>query len=192
MAITVYPRLGQLLRERKMSVAELARQIEARYGRSVDPKTLYRLTANEPIKRVDIDIVFQIAGVLDLRLEELFDILALTPDVAFFEEEQPDALLSSDENRRMGELFFLEDERDLTRAEREELDALLELCRRREHERNIRSIAAKRGVSYEQAEADVAASLEAALVSIRETERRSGQQILEGDYSVQHDASPQT
>ena len=57
MALTVYPRLGELLRERDMSVAELTRRIEQRYGRSVDPKTLYRLTTREPIQRVDIALI---------------------------------------------------------------------------------------------------------------------------------------
>jgi DNA-binding Xre family transcriptional regulator len=180
MAITVYPRLGELLRERKMSVAELARQIEARWGRSVDPKTLYRLTADEPIKRVDIDIVFEIAAVLELRLEELFDILALTPEVEFFEEERADDLLTAAEDRRMGELFSLEDERGLTRAERKELKALVNLYGLRQHERNIRLIAEQRDVSYEQAEVDVAASLAEALEWWRVNEKRIRCEIAAG------------
>ena len=186
MAITVYPRLGELLRERKMSVAELARQIEARWGRSVDPKTLYRLTSDEPIKRVEIGLIAQIAAVLELGMGELFSVLGLTLDVEFYEEfDDPQ---TRGQYLRMRELFGLRSGRNLSRAERKELDNLLTLHRQREHERNIHLIAAKHGVSYEQAEADVAASLEEALEWWRVNEKHVRREFADGTLIGEHES----
>src|SRR5207253_8097880 len=56
MVVAVYPRLGELLQERKLTVAELQRQIETRYALPVDRKTLYRLTYHEPVRRAELDV----------------------------------------------------------------------------------------------------------------------------------------
>ena len=42
MPVTVYPRLGDVLRGQNLTVAELERQIEQRYGVQVDRKSCRR------------------------------------------------------------------------------------------------------------------------------------------------------
>lgn len=164
MALTVYPRLGELLRERDMSVAELTRRIEQRYGRSVDPKTLYRLTTREPIQRVDIALIFQVAAILDLRIDALFDILALTPEVEFYDSEEPKGFLPAAQQQRMRDLFSLDDARGLTAVERAELEQLVALNAQLIHESNVRILATQRGVSVQQVEQEKAQEIEAALL----------------------------
>ena len=74
MAVAVYPRLSELLRARNLSVAELERQIKRRFGLSVDPKTLYRLTYAEPVQRADLEIAGAAAAVLGVGLDDLFEV----------------------------------------------------------------------------------------------------------------------
>ena len=56
MSVAVYPRLSALLRAANLTVAELERRIEQRFGLRVDPKTLYRLAHSEPIQRADLGL----------------------------------------------------------------------------------------------------------------------------------------
>ena len=56
MSVLVYPRLATLLQARNLTSADLARQIESRFGLPVTPRTLQRLTQAPPIQRADLDV----------------------------------------------------------------------------------------------------------------------------------------
>jgi transcriptional regulator with XRE-family HTH domain len=159
MAVAVYPRLDELLRARKLSVAELERQIERRFGLAVDPKTLYRLTSAEPVQRADLEIAGAAAAVLGVGLDDLFEVRATPID----EAEVARTDLSPDESRRLAELFDRQARGALSTAEQAELEALVADYGRRLHERRLRELAERRGVPVEQARREVAAHLDEAL-----------------------------
>lgn len=159
MAVEVYPRLHELLRARNLSVAELERQIEQRFGLSVDPKTLYRLTYAEPVQRADLEIAGAAAAVLGVGLDDLFEVRATPVD----EGEKARSDLGPQESRRLAELFDRQARGDLSTAEQAELEALVAEYGRRLHERRIRELAERRGIPIERARREAAAQLEEAL-----------------------------
>src|SRR5688572_18522182 len=121
--VTVYPRLGDVLRGRNLTVAELERQIEQRYGVQVDRKTLHRLTYPEPIERVDLEVTGAVAAVLGIGFDELFDVEA----VAVGGGEGAEAgELNADESRRLSELFDQQARRALREGEQHELRGLVD------------------------------------------------------------------
>ena len=67
MGVAVYPRLSELLRANQLTVAELERQIEQRFGLEVDPKTLYRLSHTDPVQRADLQIAGAAAAILGVQ-----------------------------------------------------------------------------------------------------------------------------
>ena len=160
MAVAVYPRLGELLRARDLSVAELGRRIERQFGMAVDRKTLYRLAASAAVQRADLEIAGAAAAVLGVGLDDLFDVEAtpLAPVSA-----PPSADLPPDQSRRLAALLEGQGKRRLTRAERAEVKALVAEYGRRVHEHFLHEIAWKRGIPLEQARHDVQRELERAL-----------------------------
>jgi hypothetical protein len=160
MAVAVYPRLGELLRERLISVAELGWQIERQFGLSVDRKTLYRLTSSAAVQRADLEIAGAAAAVLGVGLEDVFDVRATPLATAI---PSPSAELAPEQRRRLTALLSAQGERMLTRAERTELKALIADYGRRVHEHFLHEIAQKRGVSVEQARHDVQIEFDRAL-----------------------------
>jgi len=159
MGVSVYPRLGELLHARRLTVVELERQIERRFGLSVDPKTLYRLTAADPIQRADLEIAGAVAAVLGVGLGDLFDVHAIPTE----DDEHAAADLDPDQSRRLGELFDRQAHSALSQAEQDELDALVTEYGRRLHERRLHEIADQRGISLEEARAMSSAGLADAL-----------------------------
>jgi hypothetical protein len=157
MGIAVYPRLDALLRERDLSVAELERRIEQRFGLRVDPKTLYRLTHADPVQRADLEIAGAAAKILGVGLDDIFEVQASPVDV-----RDPQFDLTPEESRRMSALLDKQGLSGLSPDEQGELEHLLSEFGRRLHERRLRSIAQKRGVSVEQARQDVARELDEA------------------------------
>lgn len=157
MSVVVYPRLGELLRSRNLSVAELERQIEQRYGLPVDPKTLYRLAHDEPVQRADLAVAGAAAAILGVDLGDLFEVEAVPVD----EGEEVD--MDPAESRLLAELLDHPGRRRLSRAERRELDALVDAYHRRLHELRLRQIAELRGITVEEARREVQASLQEAL-----------------------------
>ena len=160
MGIAVYPRLDGLLRERGLTVAELERRIERQFGMTVDPETLYCLTHADPIQRADLEVAGAVAKVLDVRLDDIFDVQATA---SINPSEDGASLLSPAESRRMSDLLDQQGRTGLSDAERDELNDLVSEQARRIHEIRIREIAQLRGVSAEQAERDVAQELADAL-----------------------------
>jgi hypothetical protein len=160
MSVAVYPRLGALLQASGMSVAELERQIEQRYGLTVDAKTLYRLTHPEPVQRADMAVAGAAAAVLGVGIGDLFEVQALPIEAA---DNAAAADLPPEQSRRLAELFDRQSRGELIPGERQELTALVNEWGRRQHEYRLREIAARRGLTVEEARAQVAADLDHAL-----------------------------
>jgi len=158
MSIAVYPRLDELLESENVTIAELESQIKERFGLRVDQAALYKLLlGEEPVKSVDLDIVAAVAAILKVPLGDLF-IVATSPDDNFFEEEPP--VLGLEDSRRMGELF---DRGALSESESAELQGLVGTYSRLLHERRVREIAERRGVSEEQVRRETEAAVAEAL-----------------------------
>jgi hypothetical protein len=162
MGIAVYPRLGELLEAHRMTVAELERQIEARFGLSVDTKTLYRLTHPASVQRADLEIAGAAATVLGVGLDDIFEVRAQAAD-AGTEIGADDADLPPALCRRLSELFDRQSQGVLTPAEREEMEALVAEFGRRLHEHRLKEIARERGIAVEEARTQVAADLDRAI-----------------------------
>jgi len=158
MGVAVYPRLGELLHERRLTVDELGQQIEARFGMTVDPKVLQRLTHASPVQRADLQVAGATAAVLGVGLDQLFTVEATPVNL-----EEPESLLSAEQDRRMTELFDRRDRAGLTDAEQAELENLVDQWGHNLHERNVRELAAKRGVSVEEMQRELDADLAKAL-----------------------------
>jgi hypothetical protein len=148
MGVTVYPQLGALLAARRLSVSALEREIEGRFGLSVDPKTLYRLTQEGPVQRADLEIAGAAAAVLGVGLDDLFRVEA-TPMDAPTAPERDD--LPPAQAARLSELFGMQARRLLTEAERAEVGALVSEYGRRRHERHVSRYAERHGVSHAEA-----------------------------------------
>jgi hypothetical protein len=166
MGVAVYPRLDALLRERRISVAELARQLEQLFGLSVDPKTLYRLAASDPVQRADLNIAGAVASVLGVGLDDLFDVRAVRVDLG----ESEDEILDPIKSQRLADLFDRQSRGILNPAGRDELETLVAEYSGLLHQRSIREFAQRQGISVEQAERETAVDLERALEWWREFE----------------------
>jgi hypothetical protein len=160
MSVAVYPRLSELLRSNNLTVAELERRIERQFGLSVDPKTLYRLASAEPVQRADLEIAGAVAAVLDVGLDDLFDVHA----VPITDEEAQTTDLNPHESRRLAELFDLQAHGTLSQAEQQELHELVAEYGRRLHERRLQEIARQRGISVEEARREMATELDQAVL----------------------------
>jgi len=159
MSVMVYPRLGDVLESKNVTVAELERQIRERFDVAVDPMALYgMLLDDEPIRRVDLDVVGAVAAVLHVPLDDLF-IVETTPNGTGAVEDE--AILGPEDSRRMAALF---DQAALSDSERIEIQELVSTYNRLLHERRVHEIAQDRGVPQEQvrreAEAAVATTLD--------------------------------
>lgn len=149
MSVAVYPRLSELLRQRNLTVAELSRQIARRFGLTVDPKTLYRLTDAAPIQRADLAIAGAVASILDVGLDDLFEVQAV-PVAAVPIASEINAL-DPWQSHRLSELFDRQAHGILSPTEAVELEALVATYGRQLHEQRLRELAAQRGISLEEA-----------------------------------------
>ena len=147
MSVAVYPQLDELLRERNLSVAELRRRIEERYGLVVASETLDRLARSEPVQQTDLTIAGATAKILGVELGDLFAIEAIPIDGGATTEED---FLDPEQGQRMAELLHLQDVRPLGEAEQCELQTLLDEYGLRLNEYLEREIARKQGVPVEQ------------------------------------------
>lgn len=160
MGVAVYPRLSELLRAKELTVAELERQIENRYGLSVDPKTLYRLASAQPVQRADLEIAGAAAAILGVGLGDLFDVQA----VPVGDHHEGDATeLSSDESSRLAQLFERQSRGTLAQAEQDELETLVAAYGRRLHDRRLGELARQRGIPLDEARREAAAQFDDAL-----------------------------
>jgi hypothetical protein len=125
-----------------LSVSALEREIEARFGRSVNPKTLYRLTQALPVQRADLEVAGAAAAILGVGLDALFRIEA-TPVSA---RPDPAAEFGPEQGERLAELFSRRAEGLLTTAEQRELASLIDEYGRHLYQRQVREYAARHGL----------------------------------------------
>lgn len=156
MSIAVYPRLSELLRTRNLSVAELERQIEQRFGLSVNLKTLYRFTSHEPVHRADLEIAGAVAAVLGVGLGDLFDVRAIPVD----DHLEETSVFIPAESRRLAGLFDQQSRGVLSTDEQRELEALMAEYGRRLHDMRVQEYAKQRDISVEEASSEMAADLD--------------------------------
>jgi len=183
MSVAVYPRLAQLLEESRVTVAELGRRIEDRYGLTVNPKTLYRLTQATPIQRADLEIAGAAATVLGVGLDDLFTVDAVSVDAHDGEDPQ---ILGPADSRRMAELVDRQARRLLTEPEWAEMEGLVAKYGQLLHERRLRERAGRRGVSLDQERRETEAHLAQALDNWHADEVEAQQQALVERAAEQH------
>jgi hypothetical protein len=144
MTVVVYPHLGELLQARRLTVADLERQLLQRFGLTVNTKTLYRLTKPELIQRADLEVALATAAVLGVRLDDLFTMRTVTDGA---DETAP--ILDPAASRRLAELFDRQATGRLTLTEGAELDRLVTEYSRLARDRETHRYAAAHGLSFE-------------------------------------------
>jgi hypothetical protein len=147
-AVAVFGQLGHILRERNLSLADLKRQIEERYGLPVDLTVLERLSSPEAIDRTDMRVAAAAAMTLGLSLDDLFSV----QDALNGPRGSKESFLSKAEARRVHELFDLRDARGLTSEEERELRSLVDEEGRRFGDYHLARYASRRGISIEEAQ----------------------------------------
>ncbi len=148
MGVAVYPRLSELLHQRSLTVAELGRQIERRFGLTVDPKTLYRLADVAPIQRADLEIAGAVATILDVGLDDLFDVQILPVTE---ERDLESDVVSAAQSQRLSDLFDRQARGVLLPTEAADLEASVAEYGRQLHARRLHELAEQRGISLEEA-----------------------------------------
>ncbi len=159
MGVAVYPLLGELLRDRNMTITDLEREIGRQYGITVGRETLERLTQPAPIDRADMAIAGAVAEVLDVGLDDLFDVRAIRNGQ---DGESRDRLRPS-EARALARLFRRQEQGLMTDEERGQLGALVAKQARLVDDDWLRRIAADQGQSIEQVRAEVEGDVRRAL-----------------------------
>lgn len=179
MSVVVYPRLGELLKEKNLTVAELERQIKERFGLSVNVKTLYRLTQAAAIQRADLEIVGATATILGVSLDDLFTVEARS----HADDGETDlAILGPAESRRMAALVDRQAHGLLTDEEWAELEKLVATYGRLLHERRVREVARKQGRPLEQVRREMERSLAQAAEQWRAIDDDPTQQLVMGAH----------
>ncbi len=167
MSVIVYSRLGDVLRNRNLTVGELRQRIAVRFELAVDARTLDRLARAGRVRRPNLEIAAAAADVLGVGLDDLFAVETTSVGGGGSSTTRlggvEDDVLDPDRSRRLEDLFEAQDWRTLTSDERAELRALVADWGRRVNERALRDIAAERDMPVEQVRADVAADLDRAL-----------------------------
>ena len=106
-------------------MGNLQRQIAARFGRTVDARTLDRLARAERVRRPDLELAATAAGALDVSLNDVLSVETGPADDLGDEED----ILDPAQSRRLQKLFDLQDRRSLNADEQAEMRALA-ACRR--------------------------------------------------------------
>jgi hypothetical protein len=153
-SVAVYPRLGELLRARNLTVAELGREIATRFGLLVDSESLDSWAQDTPVRRADLELAGAAAAVLNVNLSDLFEV-NLTPD-------RPDegAVLDATAANRLSELLDLQQSRELSETESAEMAALVDEYSRELRERGLTATAARRGITVDQARGELQAEVD--------------------------------
>jgi hypothetical protein len=145
MSVLVYPRLGEVLASKNVTIPELERTIQERFGLSIQPEALYGLLLDEePLGQVDLQVVGAAAAALDVALDDLFAV-ETAPNGAG--SEANNAVLGAQDSRRLAQLFDKQGQESLSDTESEELRALVATYRHLLHERRLAEIAEQRGAS---------------------------------------------
>ncbi len=162
MSVRVYSRLDDVLRLKGTSVADLRSSIANHFGFAPDMRTLTRWARPARVRRLDVELAWTVAAVLDVGLEEVFAVEE--PD------ETEDHVLSPEEDRCLHELYNIRRDRGLTEAEQSEMDTLIATYSRRTYERGVRAIAERNGRPIVDVEAALATERAEAAALYREIE----------------------
>lgn len=174
MSVMVYPRLGDLLRDKNVTVRDLQQRLAARFGLMVAVRTLDRLARADRVRRPDLELAAASAEVLGVGLSEIFAVETavadkeVEPDADGLGDKEGDMMEPEQGDDRLSELFDLQDRRPLSADEQAEMRALTAEWAHQVNEQSLRSIAAKRGLPIEQVRADVAADLDRMIAWRRE------------------------
>ncbi len=173
MSVTVYSRLGELLRTKSWTVAELERHIDEQFGVLVDPDVLDLLMRDGPIGHADLSAIGAVATVLGIELGDLFRVRAIPID-ADAEADMSD--LSLKDSRRLAMLVARQDRGPLLESEQADMRELIAKSARHMHERRVRQYARQRRISEEQARREMESSFDEALDWLRAFESDPQQQ----------------
>ena len=165
MSVMVYSRLGDLLRARNLTVRDLQHRIAARFGWTVDERTLDRLAQAERVRRPDLELAAAAAEALDVSLNDVFAVETTPVDELAAEDDVLDP-----EQNRLQTLFDLQDRRPLSEDEQAEMGALVAEYGHRVYDQGVRRLATERGLPVEQVRAEVTADLERMMAWRRELE----------------------
>ncbi len=173
MSVTMYSRLGELLRTKSWTVAELERHIDEHFGVLVDPDVLDRLMRDGPIRHADLSAIGAVATVLGIELGDLFRVRAIPID-ADAEEDMSD--LSRKDSRCLDMLVARQDRGPLLESEQADMRELITKSARHMHERRVRQYARQRRISEEQARREMEDSFDEAIDWLRAFESDPQQQ----------------
>ena len=79
MALAVYSRVGSMLQAAGVDLAALREEIAARYGLTIDLRTLAALAQDGRVQRPDIEVLEAVALILGVRVDDLLDVRAMKP-----------------------------------------------------------------------------------------------------------------
>jgi DNA-binding Xre family transcriptional regulator len=111
----VWSTLPNLLAEKNLTVADLYQILQKR-GFAVNKKSLYRLTASQPVQKLDTAIVRAVCEALDVRLQDL---------IQFQKPKFELKRLDPKSQRELDRLIDKNNEGELTKSEQARFKALL-------------------------------------------------------------------
>jgi DNA-binding Xre family transcriptional regulator len=111
----VWSTLPNLLAEKNLTVADLYQILQKR-GFAVNKKSLYRLTASQPVQKLDTAIVRAVCEALDVRLQDL---------IQFQKPKFELKRLDPKSQRELDRLMDKNNEGELTKSEQARFKALL-------------------------------------------------------------------
>jgi transcriptional regulator with XRE-family HTH domain len=114
-----------MLQAAGVDLAALRDEIAARYGLTIDLRTLAALAQDGRVHRPDIEVLEAVALILGVRVDDLLDVRAMEPAEAVSASD--DVLLDAERDARLRDLTELRDRGDrlLTEAEVRELETLI-------------------------------------------------------------------
>lgn len=175
MGVTVHSRLGDLLRDRNVTVRDLQQRLATRFGLVVDVRTLDRLARADRVRRPNLELAAASADVLGVELGEIFAVATapahedIAPGMNGYElADGEDDILDPAQSRRLQSLYDRQHRCSLTDAEWAEMHELVAEWGRRVRERGVRGIAAERGQPVDQVRAELDAELTRKIAWYRE------------------------
>ncbi len=173
MSVTVYSRLNELLRQRDLTVGDLERHIDERFGVLLDPGVVDRLMRDAPVRQADVAAIGAVAAALGVEVGELFQMRAIP-----IEDDAGENIsdLNPRDSRRLDVLFARQDRVPLSADEQAEMRQLIAKSARHMHERRVRQYARQRNIPTEQARLEMERSFNEAINWVRAFESDPHQQ----------------
>lgn len=152
MSLAVYSRVGSLLQEAGVDLEDLRARVAARYGVSIDRRTLDALTRDGRLQRPDIEVLEAIALILQIPVDDLLDVRTVgvaepasgVSDDVLLDTERDARLRALAEQRDWGEL-------PLSPVEQRELETLIAEAGRALVERDLAAAAQRLDLPMEVA-----------------------------------------